>query len=280
MPEGILFDMRRYGADGPDEIYLLNSATLEVTQLTQTPEPFGSGYPRWSPDRSQIAFISNQQRDEDIFVMDEEGSNLRRLVHLPGDDWGPSWTPDGNRIAFISGSSEGGTLHLVNADGTDLSPLGDWVGEVSGDLNWSSDGRRLLFTSGRDGAGDVYLLDLDARRVQRLTESPEPTSSANASWSPKEDYIVFASDREGLFDIFRMAVDGSNIQRLTRSPSGRIGSWSPVQSPDGTRIVFVSDRYGDAPDFRENIDLFIMDADGSNERRITSNPWMEAHPDW
>ncbi len=69
-------------------------------------------------------------------------------------------------------------------------------------------------------------------------------------------------------------------RRLTRSPGGQIGSWSPVQSPDGTRIVFVSDRFGDARDFRENIDLFIMNADGSNEHRVTSNPWMEAHPDW
>ena len=77
-----------------------------------------------------------------------------------------------------------------------------------------------------------------------------------------------------------MDSDGSNVRRLTRSLGGQIGNWSPVQSPDGTRIIFLSDHLGVTQDFRENIDLFVMDADGENERRVTLNTWMDAHPDW
>jgi Tol biopolymer transport system component len=59
-----------------------------------------------------------------------------------------------------------------------------------------------------------------------------------------------------------------------------VGSWATAQSPDGAYIVFSSDRVGDATDWRENMEIFVIDAGGSNLRRITFNQWMDAHPDW
>ena len=124
------------------------------------------------------------------------------------------------------------------------------------------------------------MLDLRTKVVRRLIHSPGPSLSANASWSPSGDYIVFTSDRHGPLDVYRMDLDGANLQRLTHSPMGRTGSWATGQSPDGAHIVFSSDRLGAATEWRGNTEIFVIDADGSNLRRITFNQWMDAHPDW
>jgi Tol biopolymer transport system component len=77
-----------------------------------------------------------------------------------------------------------------------------------------------------------------------------------------------------------MDADGSNVRRVTHSETGQIGSWAAAQSPDGTKIVFSSDRTGNHKEWQKNAEIFIMDADGSNLKQLTSNNWMDAHPDW
>lgn len=213
--------------------------------------------------------------------MTADGQKARRLTYNPGDDWSPAWTPDGAQIAFISGSTNQGVIHIINEDGTGQQLLGDSVGPASGDLDWSPDGNRLLFTPRRnDGREEVYVLNLETWAVLQLTHSPGDSHSANASWSPSGNHIVFTSNRHGPWDVFRMDADGSNVRRLTHSPAGGIGSWAAAQSPDGAHIVFSSDRLGDNADWRSNLEIFVIDADGSNLRRVTFNQSMDAHPDW
>jgi Tol biopolymer transport system component len=279
--ETIAFDARREGAHGPEEIYLTDHNGAEIRRLTHTPSPYFSGYPRWSPDKARIAFISNRDGDEEIYVMNADGGDTHRLTHNPGDDWSHAWTPDGKMISFLWGPADVGNVYLINADGTDQRLLDPSLGAVSGDLDWSPDGTRLLFTSGRDGEGeDVYLYTVESGVVTRLTDSPGESSSANASWSPTGDNILFTSNRDGLWDVYRMDADGSDVRRLTYTESGENGSWAIAQSPDGSEVVFTSDRFGNAANFLENMELFVMKSDGSRLRRITSNRWMDGHPDW
>ena len=274
----IAFDSWRSGVE---EVYVANPDGSGISRITHTIPPHFSCCPRWSPDHTRIVFISDREGDEELYVMDAEGGNVRRLTHNPGFDWSPAWLPGGNRIAFLWGPNNHAEIYVINVDGTDQQLLGDFVGEASGDLDWSPDGERLLFTSQRNGRPEqTFELNIKTKVVRRLIHSPGTSLSANASWSPSSDYIVFTSDRHGPLDIFRIDLDGSDLRRLTHSPMGRTGSWATGQSPDGAHIVFSSDRLGSATEWRENTEIYVIEADGSNLRRITSNQWMDAHPDW
>ena len=239
--------------------------------------------------QAQIAFQSDRDRNYEIYVMDDDGKNQRNLTNHPdGDDLAPSWLPDGKRIAFMSDrdghvpkghvrstfeiyvmDADGGNpQNLTNDPNTDASPA------------WSPDGKRIAFTSYRDGNAEIYVMDADGDNQQNLTNSPD--GDLWPSWSPDSTRIVFSSYRDGHFigeaeitttEIYVMDADGGNQQRLTENrKNDELPSWSP----DGTRIVFSSDRKGDWV----NYEIYVMDADGGNLQRLTENRDDDGGPSW
>ena len=232
--------------------------------------------------RAQIAFSSDRDGNYEIYVMDADGKNQRRLTTNRHDDWDPSWSPDGKRIAFTSSGKvlnvvqahplfvEGGPpqIYVMDADGNNQRRLtntdfAEWY------PSWSPDGKRIAFTS--SGAMDtagwyIYVVDADGKNLQRLTH---PDSGWYPSWSPDSQRIAFVSGRNGFGNqIYVMDVDGSNQQRLTDQ-----GGWHPSWSPNGEHIAFVSNKDG-------NREIYVMDVDGKNLRRLTRNPAHDWHPSW
>ncbi|MGH7563341.1 MAG: TolB family protein [Gemmatimonadota bacterium] len=96
-------------------------------------------------------------------------------------------------------------------------------------------------------------------------------TAATARWilipgpGPLGERIVFSSDRDGDLEIYVMNADGSGVEQLTDDPGG---DFEPAWSPDGSRIVFASDR-GQNPEFT---DLYVMNADGSGVTNLTNDP--------
>jgi Tol biopolymer transport system component len=86
--------------------------------------------PAVSPDGRSIAFVSNRDGNDEIYIMDIDGGNPHRLTQITfADDNFPSWSPDGRRIVFNSGSPRGGfDLYVIDADGTNLLRLTDHSG--------------------------------------------------------------------------------------------------------------------------------------------------------
>ncbi len=82
------------------------------------PPEFAS-HPAWSPDGRKIVFFSDRASNDEIYVMNADGSEQRRLTRDPGNDWGPRWSPDGQMIAFERDHLPSGEkLHVMNADGS------------------------------------------------------------------------------------------------------------------------------------------------------------------
>jgi Tol biopolymer transport system component len=228
--------------------------------------------PVWSPDGRKIAFGSERDGNVELYVVNPDGSDQRRLTRSPQSEESLTWSPDGRQIAFVrsirgrSRTYKGITLdgrllrqeiYVMNADGSGPRPLA--AGSAPA---WSPDGRKIAFRSARDGNGEVYIVNADGSGLRRLTRNR--ASDGDPVWSPNGKKIYFVRFARGKSDIYLMNADGSGQRNLSHNPApprdGRDNS--PVVSPDGRKITFVSQRDG-------STQIYVMNADGSGLRRLT-----------
>jgi Tol biopolymer transport system component len=218
----------------------------------------------------KIAFTRGLDGNDEIYVMNPDGSGQTRLTNQPGSDWQPAWSPDGTKISFVSERDGNHEIYVMNADGSGQTRLtNNPAYDVS--PSWSPDGQKIAFTSTRDHYYyEIYVMNADGTNVTRLTFNTAPDGTPR--WSPDGTKIGFTTDRDENSEIYVMNTDGTNQQNLTNDPQadGAL-SWSP----DGTKIAFTraSSSAGGGVD---NYDIFVMNADGSNPVNLTNT--TQQHP--
>jgi Tol biopolymer transport system component len=223
----------------------------------------------------RVAFASDRHGNDEVYVMNADGSRQGNLTRDPASDYSPAWSPDGRRIAFATGRADpsGNDLWLMAADGSDPRPLVHQRG-IDEYPVWSPDGSRLAFgcTLGRilpSGVGDfeVCVVNADGSGLRRITDAPG--ISAAGGWTPDGRRIVFTSSRDqdpagvsSCGHLYLVNSDGSHLTRLTNAPARDCG---PRFTPDGRHIQFSSDRADPGGDS----DLYAMNSDGSAVTRLT-----------
>ena len=223
--------------------------------------------PAYSPDGSRIAFIRNDGTDNEIWVINANGTNPVQLTSNNVDDQGPTWSADGTKIGFNSTVGGVTQIYTVSAAGGTPTALTTADGG-NGTPSWSPNGTKIAFTSTRDGHPEIYVMNADGTGQTRLTGDDE--WDYDASWSPDGTRIAYTHGG-GVPDIFVMNANGSSPANLTNTLND--GESSAAWSPDGSKIVYrrdVSDRG----------DIFVMNANGTGQTNLTQTSTSESLPDW
>ena len=186
------------------------------------------GSPRWSPDGTELAFVSNRAGDSSqLYVLPLGGGEPRRLTNLKESVREPAWSPDGTRLAFMARTPD--ALYDEEDEGERAPHRFTRLFFKLDDEGWTGDRRQQIYVVGSDGSTEpVQLTEGDY-------ESMSPT------WSPDGEWIAFVSAREDdwdtklVSDLFVVAAGGGDPVKITGS-DGQCAF--PAWSPDGALIAF------------------------------------------
>ncbi len=216
-----------------------------------------NAFPAWTPDARSLAYVSWRRGQPNIFVSHIYDGTLEELTKAAGENYLPAWSPDGTRIAFSSTRDGNTEIYVANKDGSNVRRL---TNNPAIDLTptWSPNGNEIAFTSDRSGSPQIYIVSADGLgAVQRLTAesyADRPTWSA----APFNE-IAFASRTGTRFDIKILEVNTRQVKQLT---FGEGSNESPVFSPNGRHLAFMSDRTG-------KFQIWTMTRDGRDLRQLT-----------
>ena len=215
----------------------------------------------------KIAFTSDRDGNNEIYIMDADGSEQTNITNSQANDMYPSWSPDGQKIAFSSDRDGNSQIYVINTEGSSIFRLTNNQGN---DVHpsFSPDGQKIAFESDRGGKFEIYVMNDDGTDQTRLTY--DQALDGDPSWSPDGQKIAFDSFRNGNWEIYIIGTDGNNLTRLT---NGQADGVDPAWSPDGQKIAFESFRDG-------NSQIYVMNSDGSNQTRITNNQSHDEKPAW
>jgi dipeptidyl aminopeptidase/acylaminoacyl peptidase len=209
--------------DRKSHLWIIEVATGRATQLTSG-DGWNDSSPRWSPDGSRLAFVSNRTGKEadgdgnsDVWVIPAAGGDPVRISDHADQDDTPRWSPDGRSIAFRGreragdptaiylAAAGGGVRSTVLYPGVDLSPQG---------MEWAETGAALYFTAETRGEAQVFRFDLASRVAQPITTGARVVRSLDVHrGSGRLAYL--ASDFTRPDDLFLADPDGRNERRVT-----------------------------------------------------------------
>ncbi len=212
------------------------------------------------PGASAIVFASNRDNgNRELYVINQDGSGLRRLTFNSLFERQAAWSPDRTQIAFSAADAGGNfDIYVINADGTGQRQITtDPARDDS--PQWTPDGRILFQRDAR-----TWIANADGSNAAELSTGPGDALTPTSS--PRGNLIAFASNRgTGTVDaIYVMQPNGKGLRQLTHPTAGQ--DVQPRFSPDGSQVSFIRDN--GTPDN----DLYVVDATGMNLRQLTNTP--------
>jgi Tol biopolymer transport system component len=276
-----------------NDIFTVNPSGVPAPVRITTNPVAGDGA-AYSPDGFRIVFHGSGSTNNDIFVMNSDGTGIRRITTDNVNNY-PAWSPDGTRIVYVSrrdttafpNPGRDDEIFTVNADGSGQRRLTNNDGDDTRPA-WSPNGARIAFTAFRDFGPNtnndaIMVMDAadangdgngDNERIFQANGGPDD----NATWSPNGANIAWDDNGDILVKGSATGnVNPDTIPRLTDAGSGRDG-FQPAWSPDGTRVAFIGRR----PTTSDPYDIFHVSATGGAESRVTTNADLNAtsNVDW
>ena len=242
-----------------DQICLINADGTNRKQLTEFEAT--AFYASMSPDGQTIYLSSRLKAGFEIFSININGHELKRLTRNIGSLYAPELSPNGKWIVF---TNDGNGLWVMKPDGSNPHAITTFD-DI--DPTWSPDGAMIAFASSRTGERQLFVMSADGSNVRQVTKVQD--MGGRSSWSPDGMRLAFYAGPFGDHDIYIINVDGTALVQLTNGGDNLGPSWSP----DGNRIAFASFRDG-------NNEIYIIHPDGTGLTRLTNNPISEWQPRW
>ncbi len=270
-PDGRYLVLTGEHADGAQGLHLLDTRSGQLSELVAGAATDLT--PQWSPTGSAIAFTSFRDGNFEIYTYDTETAELRNLSNHDGDDRFPVWSPDGERIAFVASRDNRYDiydLYVIDVESERIRQVTE-TQLIRSPPVWSPDGRMLAYRSEFNGSIEVVTTGgLPQFRIDDDHNYYQP------NWSPDGTTLAFYADRGRRYtDVYLTRDKGINFIRLTNIPGNE---FSPVWSPDGDSLVFVA--ASDARNIRSGSDIYIVNADGTDMRRLTFSRDIVGAPSW
>jgi TolB protein len=228
--------------------------------------------------RTRIAFTSDrdatkEKRSKELYIVDYDGFNPRRVTVNGSLNILPAWRPDGQALAYVSYRQER-TPMIFLAEIFAGRSSGNITGEKANSQafapSWSPDGKKIAFASNRHGNMEIYTANADGSDLRRLTNSG--SSDTAPCWSPTGQEIAFTSNRSGSPQIFLMDNEGLNLRRLTTVGSyNDAPAWNP--SKQYSEIAYTARIEG-------GFEIAIIDLATRQLRQITEGRGSCEYPAW
>lgn len=215
---------------------------------------------------TQIAFASDRTGTWEIWLMDWDGANQRRITNHGALSILPSWSPDNERMVYTSFARGTSDMYIINRRGGGRTRINSGLA-LNTSATFSPIGNDIAFVGSVSGNPDIYLIKDDSSNIRRLTSTGSIESTPE--WSPNGRQISFTSGRSGSPQIYVMDVEGTNVRRISFD-----GNWNDdaTWSPDGEKIAYTSRVNGR---FQIRIANLI-----TGENRIIAGEGSNEQPTW
>ncbi|MGE5278920.1 MAG: LpqB family beta-propeller domain-containing protein [Acidobacteriota bacterium] len=213
---------------------------------------------------STIAFVSDRDKNKEIYAMDFDGRNVRQLTAHRSLSINPNGR--GGRIVYTSYVHTFPQIYSMNVDGSDKREIPTGL-DLNASPAISPDGSQIVFAGSQRGNTDIYVVGVNGGNLRRLTNTR--SLEAAPEWSPTGRQILYTSDQTGVPQIWLMDAEGTGARQFTFA-----GNWNDegTWSPDGARIAFACRNEGD-------FNICVMDIATGRTVQLTAEG-SNSHPAW
>jgi TolB protein len=222
--------------------------------------------PAWSPDGSQLAYVSFETRKPVVFVHALATGKRRAVANFKGSNSAPAWANNGQKLAVVLTKDGGSQIYITGLDGGELRQLTN-TGSINTEPVFSADGQSIYFTSDRGGSPQIYRMGSNGGASSRVTF--EGNYNISPRISPDGKLLTYVTRREGQFRIGLLDLSSGTEQLLTNT--GR--EESPSFSPNGRFILYATKAAGRGT-------LALVSKDGRIKATLSNSSAEITEPTW